>query len=114
MCIMEVRPGQKNVTIAQALAHNLNTSKGDLEMFIQKLKAEGDTANLELVETEYAKVTQAYAGMLAVFGLELADHFHDHIHDVHADSHSHDNGNERTFVAEANRLAKLGRRFMTR
>ena len=108
MCIMEVRAGQHNTTIAQALAHNLYTSIGDLEMFITKLSAENDTNTVHLVTHELDNVKRAYAGMLAVFGMELAEHFHGpHQHDENV-------GNERTFIEQAHHDATLARRYETR
>jgi hypothetical protein len=98
MCIMEVRPGQQDATIAQAMAHNVNTVVGDLEMFetVLRHRALHESADRRLdTDAALGQVTYAraelhkiYAGLLGLFGAEvgraaehwLADDTHGHVH----------------------------------
>lgn len=111
MCIMEVRADQRSTTIAQALAHNVCTSKGDLEMFRTLLKARGEGELIPTVEQAYGHILHAYAELMDVFGEEVARHHMDAAGHVHDD---HEHGSERTFTEEADHAAGLARRFMTR
>lgn len=109
MCIMEVRPGQRTSTIAQAMAHNTSTILGDLDMLEELLKARKDTESLETVLAAHEHLRRAYAILLAQFGMEVANETMDH------EGHlPHENGHERSFVAQAHDDAKLARRYMTR
>lgn len=110
MCIMEVRPGQRAATIAQALAHNLSTVDRDFDMFRKLLEARGDTETLTTIEAAQRLTHKAYANMLDVFGEEVAAEEADpagHLHE-------HDHGSERSFVEQAHHDASLARRFETR
>jgi hypothetical protein len=134
MCIMEVRPGQRDSTIAQAMAHNVATVVGDLEMFDTVLNARriherGDQqmdtdAAIAEVRRAHDQLRTAYAGLLGLFGAEVGRHV-EHWHATDHD-HPHDHGNERTdyphigadrsasLVAVAHADAHRAREFETR
>lgn len=93
MCIMEVRPGQRSSTIAQAMAHNLSTIERDLDMFKPLLVARDEQHLLGLIEEGHEAMKTAYARFLDVFAAELAHDIRTHGDHDHGD-HSH--GNERS------------------
>jgi hypothetical protein len=122
MCIMEVRPGQRSATIAQAMAHNTSTVERDLDMFTPLLRARGETELLAKIECAHEHLRAAYAEFLAVFTEEVKTEVtsgHDH-------SHDHDHGSEREIyqaeadkmsaelLAEAHHDAQLARKYETR
>lgn len=91
MCIMEVRPGQRSSTIAQAMAHNLSTIERDLDMFKPLLEARGETELLATVQAGHEAMKVAYASFLDCFIHEIQHevaHGHGDAHDTHV-------GNER-------------------
>ena len=112
MCIMEVRPGQRSSTIAQAMAHNTSTIVGDLDMLLELLKARKDRESLDAVEKAQSYLSRAYAILLTQFGMEVANETMDHEGHVH--THDEQIGHERTFVETAHHDAQLGRKYMTR
>lgn len=126
MCIMEVRPGQRASTIAQAMAHNTSTVERDLDMFEKLLKARGEEELLRSVERAHQHLRAAYADFLEVYGEELVDEVaaghnaDEHVHAIDGRDHVHNDvvGNERipegTLVAQAHHDAGLARRFETR
>lgn len=74
MCIMEVRPGQHSVTVAQACAHNVNTVRGDLDMFEKLLRARDELrGNGTRFERIVNALNDAYSDLLDMFGDELTD-----------------------------------------
>lgn len=92
---MEVRPGQRSSTIAQAMAHNLSTIERDLDMFKPLLEARGEHELLATVEAGHEAMKVAYARFLDCFIHEIqrdVAHGHDH-----ADA-DHLHGNERENV----------------
>lgn len=128
MCIMEVRPGQHDSTIAQANAHNINTVIGDLELWLPVLttRAErsADGNDRRYNETVIATVTRThdvlttqYAAMLGLFGSEVAaavEHWqHDH-GPIGAERDHHHGDDHVTLVAAAHRDARLARGYETR
>ena len=92
MCIMEVRPGQRSSTIAQACAHNLSTVDRDLDMFRPLLAARGETELLALVNDAAEHMHAAYAQLLAVFVDEITTEVRVHGDHDHGD---HNHGTER-------------------
>lgn len=117
---MEVRPGQHDSTIAQALAHNVNTSKGDLEMWRERLVArlqhESATQRLDTeaaiaqLDRAYEEISRAYAGLLGQFGAEVG-RAHEHWQHDHGE-HGHER--DVSLVTAAHHDAGLARRFETR
>ena len=90
---MEVRPGQRSSTIAQAMAHNLSTIERDLDMFKPLVAARGETALLETIEAGHEAMKIAYARFLECFVNEIQiEVAHQHHHDVNSDDAV---GNER-------------------
>lgn len=110
MCIMEVRPGQRSSTIAQAMAHNTSTIERDLDMFEELLSARGESELLAQVQHAHNHLRHAYAGLLSVFGQEVATE----VEDTAGHLHTHDKGHERSLVAQAHRDASLARQYETR
>lgn len=110
MCIMEVRPGQATSTIAQAMAHNVSTIERDMDMFEALIKARGDEQSLDVLTRVHDDLRRAYAELLMQFGFEVAKE----IQDGTGHLHTHDHGNERSFVEQAHRDAGLARKFETR
>lgn len=106
---MEVRPGQRSSTIAQAMAHNLSTIERDLDMFRPLLEARGETELLTEIEQGHEHMKRAYACFLNVFTIEVKTE----VHSGHDHEH-HDHAGERTLVEQAHLDAQLGRRYMTR
>lgn len=109
MCVMEVRPGQRSSTIAQAAAHNISTVERDLDMFEKLLAARGELVILDGVRKLHQDLYKVYAGLLEVFGEEVGREVQDwegHI--------PHSEGNERSFIEQAHHDASLARRFETR
>jgi hypothetical protein len=106
---MEVRPGQRTATVAQAMAHNTKTIESDLDMFRKLLEARKDGAHVDMVNRAQKLLGEAYAIFLEQFGEFVAeeDNPDTHVHD-------HDHGHERTFVEQAHHDAGLARRFETR
>lgn len=108
MCIMEVRPGQHDSTIAQAMHHNTQTVVGDLVMWRtvlverakhetgdQRLDTEAATAELDRA---MGQLTRAAAGLLGMFGAEVGRHVEHWVtaHPYNATDHVHVGiGNER-------------------
>lgn len=120
MCIMEVRPGQRSSTIAQAMAHNTSTVERDLDMFKPLLEARGEAALLRRIETAHQHLKEAYALFLSVFADEVTTEVHVH-GDVDHGDHSHerpahdvDKAFTEAIEKVADRDARLARRFMTR
>jgi hypothetical protein len=105
---MEMNPGQAQSTKVMALAHNVRTIISDFDLF----KAEHPRSQvLPQVEQAIERLSQGYAGLLAVFqelvGSEVADaEGHIHAHEAI--------GNERTLTEQAHHDAGLARRFETR
>lgn len=119
MCIMEVRPGQRTATIAQALAHNTSTIERDLDMFRKLLEARKEGEHVELVNRAQKLLNEAYAIFLEQFGEFVAEEVNPDNHvSTHTNEHKHDDhdnhGHERTFVEQAHHDAQLARRFETR
>jgi hypothetical protein len=110
LCIMEVRPGQRSSTIAQAMAHNTSTVERDLDMFVPLLKARGELELLAQINRAHEHLKQAYAGFLAVYAEEVAAE----VQSPEGHVHTHDHGNERSLVEVAHHDAGLARRFETR
>jgi hypothetical protein len=112
---MEVRPGQHDVTIAQALAHNLSTADRDFDMFVEKLRGEkkhnDDVINLVLEAQK--RTHDAYALMLMQFGLYVAAACTDEEGHLLA-PHDHEHGNERTFVETVVAETNKARAYETR
>jgi len=106
MCIMEVRPGQRTATVAQAMAHNTSTIERDLDMFRKLLEARNEGEHLALVEKAQEYLNRAYAIFLEQFGEFVAEE------DNLDGTHTH--GNERTLVETAHHDAQLARRYETR
>lgn len=84
MCIMEVRPGQRDSTIAQAMYHNTSTVVGDLTMWrtllVERARHESGDMRLD-TEASIAQVDRALsmlehgaAGLLGLFGAEVGRH----------------------------------------
>lgn len=113
---MEVRPGQRAATIAQAMAHNVSTAERDLDMFRTLLTARRDRGEhhaadvLDQVQAAQEHLHRAYADLLAVFGQEVGADVMDAAGHVHGDS----SGAERTLVEVAHHDAQLARRYETR
>jgi len=110
MCIVEVRPGQRSVTISQALAHNVSTVERDMDMFEKLVEGRGERELLADLQGAHDHLRKAYATLLMVFGFEVAAEVQDkdgHVHD-------HDHGNERSLVEQAHHDATLARKFETR
>lgn len=113
MCIMEVRPGQHDVTIAQAIAHNLNTVLGDLDMYEKKAKASHNDTLVATIHRTRENTKKAYADMLSEFGMQLAEEIQDPDgHWTKAAAHNH--GNERTFTEVVEHETNLAHSFETR
>ena len=110
MCIMEVRSGQHSATIAQALTHNMSTWERDAEMFAALAAARGESTLIASVEQARDLAHRAYAIMLDVYGEEVAAE----VADPAGHLHTHDHGNERSFVEVAHHDAQLARRYETR
>ena len=86
MCIMEVRPGQRSSTIAQAMAHNVSTIERDLDMFRPLVAARGETELLATIEAGHEALKVAYARFLECFVAEVEQEIAnggDHDHDFH-------------------------------
>lgn len=86
MCIMEVRLGQRDSTIAQALAHNVATVLSDIGLFRPVLRARHpemlpvlDKFNLEL-STASRTALNLWTRLIEVVVVEGADH-HTHTHE---------------------------------
>lgn len=93
MCIMEVRPGQRSSTIAQAMAHNVSTIERDLDMFEPLVAARGESELLDTIRAGHEALKVAYAHFLECFVAEIeheiqhngGEHDHDyHDHERHA------------------------------
>lgn len=111
MCEMTVNARQETTTIAQGMAHNTGTVLGDIDMFLQVLKARGREEAIPMVERAHDHLQHAYADFLEIFGEAIA-------HDAAA-SHPHNHsvavvGNEKSFVAEVNRATRLAHPYETR
>lgn len=114
MCIMEVRRGQLDSTIAQACAHNLFTVVGDLAMFRELLAARARTEGPEMAAARIAQLDQVEKDLLATYdeALSLYGHFvadevarsheHGHDHDVDHDHPHHDMGDPVAAALEYN------------
>lgn len=119
LCIMEVRPGQRSSTIAQALAHNTSTVERDLDMFRPLLLARGELALLSKIEEAHEHLKAAYAGFLEVFAEEVTVEVRkhgDHDHGDHAGErvHHEDPDHLAKLLAQAHHDATLARRYETR
>lgn len=71
MCIMEVRPGQRLSTIAQAMAHNTNTVRGDMDMLHELCLARGHNHVIEKLTAALSYLDGAYNEFLTIFSDEL-------------------------------------------
>ena len=107
MCIMEVRPGQRTATVAQAMAHNTSTIERDLDMFRKLLEARKDGAHVAMVDRAQGLLKEAYAIFLEQFGEFVAE-------EDNSDTHVHDHSHERSFVERAHHDAQLARKYETR
>lgn len=85
MCIMEVRLGQRDSTIAQACAHNIGTVLSDLELFRPVLKARNPEMmpvfdNLyEILSATSRDALQLWAMLVEKTVAAQEDHTHDHL-----------------------------------
>lgn len=107
MCIMEIHPHAHSTTMAQAMAHNLSTVDRDLDMFLEVLKARGDTDALKIVQHGQEAVHKAYAIFLEMFGEEVAKKASD------PDGHIH-TGTGRPMAVVLNAATRAARRDETR
>jgi hypothetical protein len=110
MCIMEIHSGQRQSTMAQAMAHNASTLDRDLDMLITVLVNRHGGVLLDSVRAAQDHIHRAYAGLLDVYGESVAAEVTDpegHVHD-------HDHGQERSLVDQAHHDAGLARKFETR
>lgn len=117
MCIMEVRPGQRSSTIAQAMAHNLSTIERDLDMFKPLLEARGEHELLATIEEGHEHMKAAYQHFLDCFIHEIhheVEHGHDHDHGDHAGERVYDGDLETALLHQAHHDAQLARRYETR
>lgn len=123
MCIMEVRDGQRNSTIAQACAHNLFTVVGDLAMFKTLLEARRAQDGNAITDSRVAEVTQLEAQLHATYetGLHLYGHFaadealHGHAHGVDPQVFALEyNGAERAAEEIARQDEERARKYETR
>lgn len=127
MCIMEVRPGQHDSTIAQANAHNVNTVVGDLDLWIPILEtrteraAGGDRLYGESVLTTVKGARQRlhaeYAVLLGLFGSEVAravEHWQQDHGPLGTERDHHHGDDGRVLVDAMNRAVRLGREYETR
>lgn len=92
MCIMEVRPGQRSSTIAQAMAHNVSTIERDLDMLKPLLIARGEHEMLAIIEAGHEAMKTAYEHFLACFVAEIEQEISnggDHDHDYHDHEREH-------------------------
>lgn len=71
MCIMEVRPGQRLSTIAQAMAHNTNTVRGDMDMLQELCVARGHNHVIDKLRAALEHLDGAYNEFLTIFADEL-------------------------------------------
>ena len=109
MCVMEVRAGQRNSTIAQACAHNVNTVVGDLDMFVSLLRANGHAADAQAAANVQATLSRSYVDLREMFATFAVEEPHNHGESV---------GNEResalTLAQAMDRSIKASRRYETR
>lgn len=111
MCIMEVRPGQHDSTIAQAQHHNTQTIVGDLTMWrtvlVERARHESGDQRLDTeaaiaeVDQAHRHLTAAAAGLLGLFGAEVGRHVEHWTtpHPYVLGTHVHEgNGNERRSI----------------
>lgn len=68
---MEVRPGQRLSTIAQAMAHNTNTVRGDMDMLQELCLARGHNHVIEKLKSALDYLDGAYNEFLTIFSDEL-------------------------------------------
>lgn len=85
MCTMEVRAGQRSSTIAQAMAHNVETVRGDIKMFREVLERRGENERIVALNRAAENLDRAYADFLELFGefvaeeeAERGQHFSEH------------------------------------
>ena len=118
MCIMEVRPGQRSATIAQAMAHNLSTIERDLDMFEPLLAARGESADLDNIRQGHEHMKAAYAAFLAVFVHEVDAEVktgHDGQSDhEHGSERVHVHPNDQDMIAQATADAHRAEKYETR
>lgn len=128
---MEVRPGQRLSTIAQAMAHNTNTVRGDMDMLRELCVARGHNHVIDKLQAALKHLDGAYEEFLTIFADELRhdlEHHgdtadpeyhhggerpasdipslsgdHDHPHD-HQHPHTHMKGTDRQILADAGLL----------
>lgn len=113
MCIMEVREGQHICTILQAMAHNTNTIRGDMDLLEKYAKAHRDEPVQRIISESMSLLNKTYAVFLEGFGEKLAGDLQDSAGNWHVRTpHSH--GNERTFTEAADHSAKLAHPYETR
>lgn len=94
MCVMEIRPGQRSATMAQAMAHNVRTICSDLDLFKPILEARGEDEALTLLNEAKLYMDGAYERFLHIF----ADEVTHEITGKHPDYHDEIVGNEREHV----------------
>lgn len=75
---MEVRPGQRLSTIAQAMAHNTNTVRGDMDMLEKLCVARGHNHVIEQLHQALRYLDGAYHEFLQVFSDELERDLREH------------------------------------
>lgn len=83
MCIMEVRPGQHDSTIAQAQAHNLGTVVGDLVMFATLLQSRGREDEAAEVDQLKEAVTRNMEHALDLYSRFIATEVNEEHPEVH-------------------------------
>lgn len=98
MCIMEVRPGQRDSTIAQALAHNTRTILSDIELFWPLLKSRSPQ-HLPLLDQFQAELSFASRSALQLWA-RLVEAVVAAEPDPAAHAHEH-YGNERAYAGHA-------------
>lgn len=71
MCVMQVRPGQRSSTMAQAMAHNVSTCERDLDMYIALLSARGQHEAASECRDAQTRLHGAYEMLLGAFTNEI-------------------------------------------
>lgn len=95
MCIMEVRLGQRDSTIAQALAHNTGTILADIELFrpILKARAPQYLPVLDQFQAELSLASrtalQLWATLVEAVVAADPDTPHSHSHEVAGNERDH-------------------------
>lgn len=94
--MMEVRPGQRLSTIAQAMAHNTNTVRGDMDMLQELCLARGHNHVIEKLKSALDYLDGAYNEFLTIFSDELKHDLAHHGDTPDPEYNHHSPGNERT------------------